>query len=405
MRESHAEARSSQREKSGRRAPLRALRLCVSPTAPPDPKRVHDMFSGSYDLDDVVFLLKPVRLEPTPLEEKERLIQSGQRHYSEMIGAESLPSPKYLKVFHESLALVRERFARHLLRLARFIADARPREITLVSLARAGTPVGVILGRILRGAFGRQARHYSLSIIRDRGIDENALRFVLENHPAPSVVFVDGWTGKGVIARELQQAIASFNETHHEALDPGLYAVADLSGTAACAATSEDYLIPSAVLGAAISGLVSRSILNGEVVGPGDFHACVFHEEQREADLSRWFVDELSEEALRLHAEKGVAVEPGVTPDERLRLRARSTSFLQDVMTQFKIRNVNFVKPGVGEATRVLLRRVPDLLLLRDPGLPDVRHLRLLAQEKNVPIRVDPTLPYLATALIKELEG
>lgn len=102
---------------------------------------------------------------------------------------------------------------------------------------------------------------------------------------------------------------------------------------------------------------------------------------------------------------EGVAIEPGVTAAERLRLCERSASFLQAVMTQFKIRNVNFVKPGVGEATRVLLRRVPDVLMLRDPDLADVRHLRLLAQEKNVPIRVDPALPYLATALIKELEG
>ena len=61
------------------------------------------MFSGSYDPDDVLFLLKRVRVEPTPLEEKERLIQSGRRHYSEMISTECLPSPPYLRVFHESL--------------------------------------------------------------------------------------------------------------------------------------------------------------------------------------------------------------------------------------------------------------------------------------------------------------
>ena len=46
------------------------------------------MFSGSYDPDDVTFLLKPVRLEPTAVAEKERLIQSGRRHYSEMISRE-----------------------------------------------------------------------------------------------------------------------------------------------------------------------------------------------------------------------------------------------------------------------------------------------------------------------------
>ena len=50
------------------------------------------MFSGSYLPEDVTFLLKPVHLESTDLVEKEQLIQSGQRHYSEMITREKLPS-------------------------------------------------------------------------------------------------------------------------------------------------------------------------------------------------------------------------------------------------------------------------------------------------------------------------
>ena len=77
-------------------------------------------------------------------------------------------------------------------------------------------------------------------------------------------MFVDGWTGKGVIAAELRRAVTSFKRGHGAELDPGLYAVADLCGAAAFAATSDDYLIPSSVLGATISGLVSRSILNDD---------------------------------------------------------------------------------------------------------------------------------------------
>src|SRR5262245_51077939 len=176
------------------------------------------MFSGSYDPDDVVFLLTPVQLAPTPLAEKERLIQTGRCHYSEMIGEEYLPSQRYVQIFHEALDRVRERFARHLALLAGLIVEARPGDITLVSLARAGTPVGVILGRILRQRLGRRVAHYSLSIIRDRGIDEIALRFILERHSAASVVYVDGWTGKGVIAEELRKSIVAFNERHDVAL-------------------------------------------------------------------------------------------------------------------------------------------------------------------------------------------
>jgi hypothetical protein len=115
-----------------------------------------------------------------------------------------------------------------------------PKKKTLASLARAGSPVGVLLGRILRQLLGRPAHHYSLSIIRERGLDENALRFLLERYPPAAVVFVHGWTGKGAIAAELEQAVSSYNSRQGVALDPGLYAVADLCGAAAWAAGADD---------------------------------------------------------------------------------------------------------------------------------------------------------------------
>ena len=62
-------------------------------------------FSGSYRQEDVEFLLTPMALEPIlDLAEKERLIQSGQRHYSEMLSPESLPSPAYLALFQSAFA-------------------------------------------------------------------------------------------------------------------------------------------------------------------------------------------------------------------------------------------------------------------------------------------------------------
>src|SRR5690606_18379167 len=78
-----------------------------------------------------------------------------------------------------------------------------------------------------------------------------------------------------------------------------LYAVADLCGRAKAAATAEDYLIPSAILGCTVSGLVSRSILN-EKIGPGDFHGCVYYGEMAGVDLSRWFADTMFQEMINL---------------------------------------------------------------------------------------------------------
>lgn len=359
-------------------------------------------FPGSYDPADVTFLLKAIDLPLTEVNEKERLIQSGERHYSEMLSAERPPTAAYMATFRASFARNRHVFAQHLALLAAQIATEHPQAVTLVSLARAGTPVGVLLARLLRQHHGRRVRHFSVSIIRDRGIDEVALRHILEAEGCAdtSVVFVDGWTGKGVIAEELWRAVASFNARHGCRLPEGLHVLADLSGTAAVAATSEDYLIPSSVLNGTISGLVSRSVLNREHVGPGDFHGCVVLRELASQDLSRWFVDEVMADLEQWRHRPPPS--PVCEPAEEL--RERSQAFLASMRERFGVTDVNHVKPGIGEATRVLLRRVPERLLLRDADWPDVAHLRLLAAERGVPEEIDPALPYRAAALIRTVD-
>ena len=82
-------------------------------------------FHGSYRPQDVEFLLKPLALAQAQTEsvaDKERLIQSGARHYSEMLTPESLPSPAYRALFARAHALNRERMARDCLVLASLIA-------------------------------------------------------------------------------------------------------------------------------------------------------------------------------------------------------------------------------------------------------------------------------------------
>jgi hypothetical protein len=63
----------------------------------------------------------------------------------------------------------------------------------------------------------------------------------------------------------------------------------------------------------------------------------------------------------------------------------------------------NHVKPGVGESTRAMLRRVPDRLLLQDPTAHDVQHLLRLAEEKQVDVERIPDMPYRAAVIIKSV--
>lgn len=386
-------------------------------------------FSGSYHGDDVRFLLKPLALASfVDVPDKERLIQSGKRHYSEMLSRESLPSARYLDVFGQACAANLDRMARDCVALAGLIARRRAGAVTLVSLARAGTPVGVVLKRLLGAVFGRQVAHYSLSIIRDRGIDRVALEYILaQGHAPESIVFVDGWTGKGVIAAELHTSVAAFNASHGCAIDSGLYVLSDLAGVAARAAAHDDYLIPSSILNATVSGLVSRSILN-DAIGPDDFHGCVYYAEFEPQDQSRAFADRLVALA-RQSARQSAPGAPALRGAGALAQGAASTAagmpidaateaafdaaragaarvsrdYMELAMRTHGIADRNLIKPGLGEATRVLLRRTPERLIVRDAASADVAHLLVLAREKDVPVHVDPELPYQAVSIIRSI--
>jgi len=357
-------------------------------------------FTGSYTLDDVHFLLKPLCVQDTPVHLKEALIQSGKKHYSQLLSHESLPADDYVALFYQAMALNQQRVAEQLLILAKQIIATRPQGITVVSLARAGTPIGVLLKHVLKQYFTTDAQHYSVSIIRDVGLDLNALRFILQHHSPESLVFVDGWTGKGVIARQLAASLAEFAVSDGITIPAELYVLTDLSGSAAVAASNEDYLIPSSVLNATVSGLVSRSVYDPQTMEASDFHGCVYYQHFAEQDLSAYFIETILACVERVWCEDNLEC-PTI---DRQRLQNISQTLLQWLTEHYAVSHSHYIKPGIGEATRVLLRREARHLLLRNLNAEATRHLCWLAESKSIPITVFPELPYQAVALIKELQ-
>ncbi len=67
----------------------------------------------------------------------------------------------------------------------------------------------------------------------------------------------------------------------------------------------------------------------------------------------------------------------------------------------YKISDVNLIKPGVGETTRVLLRRVPWKILVDNMDNPNLKHIKLLAEDKCVPIEVYKNMSYSCCGVIK----
>jgi hypothetical protein len=356
-------------------------------------------FPGSYRSGEVEFLLSPLQMETTSLEDRERLIQSGQRHYSEMIGPEDAPNRERIRLFRRAMESNGDRFAQDIAALAEAIVASTPGgEITLVSIARAGTPVGVLLLRRIRQIAPRlQTTHYSISVIRDRGVDIAALERILQSHPPESLRFIDGWTGKGTIASELRNSLAQWKKGPR-GLNSGLWVPLDVSGVAMAASSNRDYLIPSALLGGTISGLVSRSVLPRMSENQPGFHGCVILGHLRRYDLTRWFVDHMAERVSMIASAGGA---PLFGND--LARQSAASQCLHAMLNRYRISDVNRIKLGIGETVRVLLRRLPKVVLMsptisRDDG----SLIEELAATRGVPVQIEEDLYFSAVAVIDD---
>ena len=369
-------------------------------TRPPTP--LHGPAFGSYPADDVTWLLKDlshVDLE-APVEEREEAIQAGRAHYAESLPVEYQPSADYTALFEKALAEQARRVALAAAVLVHLVVDLRGPDAVLVSLARAGTPIGVLLRRYAR-RLGLDLPHYTMSIVRGRGLDLVALDHLATHHDAGDVVFVDGWTGKGAISRELTAACAEVEQRTGHRFDPSLAVLADPASSTDVYGTRDDFLIPSACLNSTVSGLVSRTVLNDRLIGPGDFHGAKFYAELAPGDVSQRYIDVVES---HFDGPAGIAAEARAEATRLLSTDRTPTwsgwQAVEAVSAAYGIGDVNLVKPGVGETTRVLLRRVPWRILVRPDRRDELGHVELLAEQRGVPVEVVDDLAFSCMGLI-----
>ena len=332
---------------------------------------------SSYKESDVIFLLKDVTglVEPLPSVEREKLIQSGM-HYSEMLPIEYIPTEEYMKIYFDSFKVFGQKMADSLASLADKVIEKRGKNVVLVSLARAGTPIGVLLKRYIKWKYETDVAHYSVSIIRDRGIDDNAMKYILARHGAKDILFVDGWIGKGAILKELKSACENYEGVSEE-----------------LAGTYDDIFIPSSALNATVCGLVSRTFLRYDIIGKDDFHGAVYYKEYEENDLSYHFIENI-EKLFKKDVK-----------DESIR-GARGIIEVKKQADKYGIKDINLIKPGIGETTRVLLRRVPWKILIDERYKDDkeLRHIIKLAGERESEIEYTCLNNYKCMGIIKKMK-
>jgi hypothetical protein len=371
--------------------------------------------SGSYLATDVTVLLDIVdkdAVADVPVSQKEALIQSGQRHYSDMLTLEDSPSAMHEQLYIEALEQGKTRAATDIANLAYTLQQVFQPTVNnecpliLVSLVRAGLPIGVLLQRALADAdssYALPSIHYGVSIIRDRGLDPVALQMILDSHPHSPIVFVDGWTGKGAIYQELARSLEAFADPNHpnfanifhqgKGVIP-LLTLADPAGVAWLAASEEDWLIPSGLLNSTVSGLISRSLYTEPELG---LHRSVFYDNLIKADHSLAFIDyiDTTRRTLSTHLQ--------CLPTYK-HPRYQTADLIDKLAAEYNISNRNRIKPTIAEATRAILRRDPECILLASAEHPDTVLLRHLCAQRHIAISVlgDKILPYQAITLIKQ---
>lgn len=368
-------------------------------------------FSGSYLPSEVTLLLDIVRadsvsdISPT---QKEALIQSGQRHYSDMLTLEKPPSATHEALYNQALMAGKQRMANDVTNLAfslhqlfhACVSASQP--LILVSLVRAGLPIGVLLQKALSDAsasYALASQHYGVSIIRDRGLDPVALQYILQQHPHSPIVFVDGWTGKGAIYGELQRSLAQITDKQQQAqlFHQGdgvipLVTLADPAGVAWLSASEDDWLMPASLLNSTVSGLISRTLYREPSDG---LHQAVYYDKLQPWDRSGEFIQTI--DALRQQT-------PLPTPLTGKLLPTFTTqSVIEDLAARFAISNRNRIKPTIAEATRAILRRDPECVLVNEMADgQDTALLRHLCEEKNIQLIADASIaPYQAVTIIK----
>jgi hypothetical protein len=114
------------------------------------------------------------------------------------------PEPDLDEAFWQAVAaqLEQEQIQQAAQRLAAAIAcwEPQPERLLFAAILRAGVPIAQWLCQMLPGSVAA-----AISLFVGIGIDQAALARLQADFPARKIVFVDGWTGRGGVARELAQ--------------------------------------------------------------------------------------------------------------------------------------------------------------------------------------------------------
>ena len=356
----------------------------------PEPARI-----GSYRASDVSMLLTDLTRE----NQIRQVADNGgfehcpARPDDGRLGQEYQPSPEYRMAVRE--LIVRSAGSVALLGavLAERILAVRPTGLVIVSIARAGTPAGVIMKRWIQYRYGITTPHFSLSVLPGQGLDPNAIEWLCRRYDPATIQFVDAWTSKGTLATILNSSRASLQIP---GLDGSLAVLADPASSTDLCASRNDVLFPHACLGALMSGLLGPTFYVNGLIGQDDFHGIMCHEDGLDNDLSNIYLDTVCSyfPRIRGRVQQAVRTISAAPPPDYRGIREAKI-----IASRYGASNLDLVNMGVSESSRGLLRRMPKVLLVNPGHTSKLDQLLRLAAERGVPVVRDASISFGAVLL------
>lgn len=322
---------------------------------------------SSYKDGQVTCLFSNFEGNLLSIEDKEAMIRSGE-NYGNILSEEDRPEDEYLNIFDNLNKKLSTKLSVPIMQLVEHFHTTHPvgRPIVLLSIARAGTPIGVVISSILKSRFNREVHHYSISVIHGYGIDKFAMDYVLKNHSNEDVIFLDGWVSQGRITKTIESTASNWS------VNPQLYCVSDPSGIQNAVATREDILLPSAILNATVSGLLSRSVYNSE-----GFDTVEYYSQYKDIDRTHHFIDQL----VSCCNEIDNIPQRDIIDCSSQRLKALKQ--INNFCNQYGVIEKD-IKVGIGEVSRSLLRRIPTLVVVDHSAKEEVEHMIYLSKKRNI---------------------
>lgn len=306
---------------------------------------------STYLDDDVRLLYTDIetRVVPMSLEAREQHIRRGFKA-CELLAEETVPTDLDINIYECAMKIYQKKVADAVQKIAECIYDKKKNDIVLVSLARAGISIGVLIKRYLDTKYMLNIPHYGMSIVGTNGVDVNALKYILSRHDAGSLQFIDGWTGKGFVQKKLKEGLLFYPQ-----IDSKIAVLCDPGGITCLAGTHEDILVPSATLNSVVSGLLSRSVDNSKFIKNDEFFGAVCFSKMIDSDRTYDFIERISS---CFDYSKNYYIH-----DDHI---DNMHSTIESLIREYHLDNTGQIKPGLCETFRSINRKKPSFVLVSD---------------------------------------